>query len=32
MPEVQARHDGHPAYRRQVRFDWSELPLHWVPE
>ncbi|MGC2652243.1 MAG: metal-dependent hydrolase [Mycobacterium sp.] len=32
MPEVQARHDGHPAFRRQVRFDWSELPLHWVPD
>ena len=31
MPEVELRHDGHPAYRRQVRFDWSNLPLHWVP-
>jgi uncharacterized protein len=32
MPEVQLRHDGHPAFRRQVRFDWSDLPLHWVPD
>ncbi len=32
MPEVQVRHDGHPAFRRQVRFDWSNLPLHWVPD
>ncbi|MGZ7023801.1 MAG: metal-dependent hydrolase, partial [Ilumatobacteraceae bacterium] len=32
MPEVEARHDGHPAFRRQVRFDWSNLPLHWVPD
>ena len=31
MPEVETRHDGHPAFRRQVRFDWSNLPLHWVP-
>ncbi|BBX18742.1 metal-dependent hydrolase [Mycolicibacterium duvalii] len=32
MPEVQLHHDGHPAYRRQVRFDWSSLPRHWVPD
>jgi uncharacterized protein len=32
MPEVEVVHDGHPAYRRQVRFDWSNLPLHWVPD
>ncbi|WP_375483404.1 metal-dependent hydrolase [uncultured Mycobacterium sp.] len=32
MPEVEVRHDGHPAFRRQVRFDWSNLPLHWVPD
>jgi predicted metal-dependent hydrolase len=32
MPEVEVRHDGHPAFRRQVRFDWSDLPLHWVPD
>lgn len=31
MPEVQLHHDGHPAYRRKVRFDWADLPLHWVP-
>lgn len=32
MPEVEVRHDGHPVFRRQVRFDWSNLPLHWVPD
>jgi uncharacterized protein len=32
MPEVQLHHDGHPKYRRMVRFDWSETPLHWVPD
>lgn len=32
MPEVELQHDGHPAFRRQVRFDWSELPRHWVPD
>ena len=32
MPEVEVRHDGHPAFRRKVRFDWSNLPLHWVPD
>jgi predicted metal-dependent hydrolase len=32
MPEVKPRQDGHPAFRRQVRFDWSNLPLHWVPD
>jgi uncharacterized protein len=31
MPEVELQHDGHPAYRRMVRFDWSRTPLHWVP-
>ena len=31
MPEVNLQHDGHPAFRRQVRFDWSNLPVHWVP-
>src|ERR1700756_1571392 len=32
MPEVQLHHEGHPKYRRMVRFDWSETPLHWVPD
>lgn len=32
MPEVQLHHEGHPRYRRMVRFDWSETPLHWVPD
>ena len=31
MPEVNLQHDGHPAFRRQVRFDWSNLPVQWVP-
>ena len=32
MPEVELHHDGHPQYRRMVRFDWSDTPLHWVPD
>lgn len=32
MPEVELHHEGHPRYRRMVRFDWSETPLHWVPD
>ena len=24
--------EGHPDHRRMVRFDWSETPLHWVPD
>ncbi len=28
MTEVQIHHDGYPAYRRKVRFDWSNTPLH----
>jgi predicted metal-dependent hydrolase len=32
MPEVKLHHDGHPKYRRMVRFDWSDTPLHWVPD
>ena len=32
MPEVELHHDGYPAYRRKVRFDWSDTPLHWVPD
>ncbi len=31
MPEVAQHHDGYPKYRRMVRFDWSETPIHWVP-
>ncbi len=32
MPEVELHHDGHPKYRRMVRFDWENTPLHWVPD
>jgi uncharacterized protein len=32
MPEVESHHDGRPEFRRQVRFDWSNLAVHWVPE
>jgi uncharacterized protein len=32
MPEVQLHREGHPKYRRMVRFDWSETPVHWVPD
>jgi predicted metal-dependent hydrolase len=24
--------EGHPSHRRKVRFDWSNTPLHWVPD
>jgi uncharacterized protein len=24
--------EGHPAERRRVEFDWSETPLHWIPD
>ncbi|MDQ6836908.1 MAG: metal-dependent hydrolase [Actinomycetota bacterium] len=24
--------EGHPDHRRMVRFDWSDTPLHWVPD
>ena len=24
--------DGYPAQRRMVRFDWTDTPLHWVPD
>ncbi|HZU79845.1 MAG TPA: metal-dependent hydrolase [Acidimicrobiales bacterium] len=24
--------EGYPDHRRMVRFDWSDTPLHWVPE
>jgi len=24
--------EGHPVERRMVRFDWSNTPLHWVPD
>jgi predicted metal-dependent hydrolase len=23
--------EGYPDHRRMVRFDWSDTPLHWVP-
>ena len=32
MPEVALHHDGHPKYRRMVRFDWSDTPVQWVPD
>ncbi len=32
MTAVQTHHDGYPAYRRKVKFDWSATPLHWVPD
>ncbi len=35
MTEVEnfeVHHDGYPKYRRKVRFDWSNTPLHWVPD
>ncbi|MGH3634318.1 metal-dependent hydrolase [Mycobacterium sp.] len=32
MTDLEAHHDGYPVYRRKVRFDWSNTPLHWVPD
>lgn len=31
MSDFEVHHDGYPARRRKVRFDWSNTPLHWVP-
>ena len=30
--EVEVHRDGYPTHRRKVRFDWSNTPLHWVPD
>ncbi|OHU98639.1 metal-dependent hydrolase [Mycobacterium talmoniae] len=30
--ELRAFDQGWPTHRRMVRFDWSETPLHWVPD
>jgi predicted metal-dependent hydrolase len=30
--KVEVHHDGYPTHRRKVRFDWSDTPLHWVPD
>jgi hypothetical protein len=27
-----AAKEGHPSYRRKVHFDWSNTPLHWIPD
>ena len=32
MTEVDVRYDGYPTHRRKVRFNWSDTPLHWVPD
>lgn len=32
MTAVEIHHDGYPAYRRKARLDWSNTPLHWVPD
>ena len=32
MTDIQEHHDGYPTYRRKVRFDWSDTPLHWVAD
>ena len=32
MTDVEVHHDGYPTHRRKVRFDWSNTPLHWVPD
>jgi predicted metal-dependent hydrolase len=30
--EVEVHRDGYPTHRRKPRFDWSDTPLHWVPD
>ncbi len=30
--DIEIHHDGYPSHRRKVRFDWSDTPLHWVPD
>jgi uncharacterized protein len=30
--DLEVHHDGYPTHRRKVRFDWSNTPLHWVPD
>jgi uncharacterized protein len=32
MADLGFHHDGYPAHRRKARFDWSNTPLHWVPD
>ena len=32
MTHLEVHRDGYPTYRRKTRFDWSETPLHWVPD
>ncbi len=32
VENLEVHHDGYPTYRRKVRFDWSNTPLHWVPD
>ncbi|HEY2449357.1 MAG TPA: metal-dependent hydrolase [Mycobacterium sp.] len=32
MADLEFRHDGYPTHRRKARFDWSNTPLHWVPD
>ena len=30
--DLEVHYDGYPTHRRKVRFDWSNTPLHWVPD
>ena len=32
VEDLEVRHDGYPTHRRKVRFEWSNTPLHWVPD
>jgi predicted metal-dependent hydrolase len=32
VEDLDGHHDGYPTHRRKVRFDWSNTPLHWVPD
>ena len=32
VEDFEVHHEGYPTHRRKVRFDWSNTPLHWVPD
>jgi uncharacterized protein len=32
MADLEFHHDGYPTHRRKARFDWSNTPLHWLPD
>ena len=32
IEDLEVHHDGYPTHRRKARFDWSNTPVHWVPD